>query len=177
MKIICISGHAQNGKDTFATYLLDVMQLIGRDKVLIVHYADLLKYVCRQFFDWDGMKDDHGRGLLQHVGTDVVRSKAPDYWAKFIVDIISFFPDKWDYIIIPDCRFENEIQIFKDAGYDVIHARVERDGYDNHLTDEQKNHKSETALDGTTPDVVIKNNGGLFDLIKSAVTFIGEYIL
>lgn len=63
MKIICISGHAQHGKDTFAKMLEEELELRNQ-KVLVTHYADLVKYICKQFFGWDGQKDEAGRHLL-----------------------------------------------------------------------------------------------------------------
>ncbi len=39
-------------------------------KVLIAHYADLVKYVAKTFFEWNGEKDEYGRSLLQHIGTE-----------------------------------------------------------------------------------------------------------
>ena len=45
MKVITISGKAQNGKDTTAGLLKAALEADGY-KVLITHYADLLKYIC-----------------------------------------------------------------------------------------------------------------------------------
>ena len=67
MRVITISGHAQNGKDTFAKMVSEKLGKKGY-RVLVTHYADLVKYICKMFFDWDGQKDDHGRELLQFVG-------------------------------------------------------------------------------------------------------------
>ena len=51
MKVITISGKAQNGKDTTAGLLKAALEADGY-KVLITHYADLLKYICKQFFGY-----------------------------------------------------------------------------------------------------------------------------
>lgn len=171
LKVICISGHAQHGKDTSALYMRKYLWGFGK-KVLIIHYADLLKYMCKQFFGWNGEKDARGRTLLQYVGTDVVRAKRPDFWVDFIADTLGMFNDSWDYVMIPDCRFPNEIQGLRDRGFDVIHASVLREGYDNGLTEEQRNHPSETALDGVAADHIILNNGTLVDLTREIINFI-----
>lgn len=171
MKIFCISGHAQNGKDTTAEFLRKVLWGYG-NSVLIAHYADLLKYMCKQFFHWDGKKDDAGRSLLQYVGTNKIRTVEPNYWVEFIAHVLKLFPDEWDYVLIPDCRFPNEIDYLREQGYDVTHIRIVRDGFDNGLTDEQKQHPSETALDNTAPDVVIPNDGGIVDLYRNLIHFI-----
>ena len=73
MKVVCISGKAQHGKDTTAGMMKTVLESMGHT-VLIAHYGDLVKYVCRTFFGWNGEKDAYGRSLLQKVGTDIVRS-------------------------------------------------------------------------------------------------------
>lgn len=163
MKIICISGKAQNGKDTTAQFMADELTAQGK-KVLIAHFGDLVKYVCTKFFGWDGKKDDKGRTLLQYVGTDKIRAQSPDYWVDFIVGILSMFPDEWDYVLIPDTRFPNEFEIFKNYGMDASLLRVERPNFVSPLTDKQQMHPSETALDNYHYDLHIINDGTLEDL-------------
>lgn len=175
MKIICISGHAQNGKDTVARMLLEELEENGF-RVLTAHYADLVKYICRTFFGWDGAKDEYGRTLLQYVGTDVVRKADPDYWVDFIIQMLRFFGDNWDVVLIPDTRFPNEIRSLQDEGFDVTHLRVERPGFNNGLTEEQKNHPSETALDHTVPDVRIVNDGSLEHLEMLVEEYVKENV-
>lgn len=164
-KVILISGHAQNGKDTAARAIKEAMESKGR-RVLIAHFADLVKYTCKTFFGWNGEKDDYGRTLLQRVGTDLVRSSDPDFWVKFIVNMLTFFKSEWDYVIIPDTRFPNEISGLEKAGFKVKHIRVVRYPFDNGLTDTQKTHPSETALDTVVPDEILLNNGDLNRFIE-----------
>lgn len=171
MKVICISGHAGHGKDTAAKMMQRSLWGFGK-RVLIIHNADLLKFMCTQLFGWNGEKDERGRSLLQYVGTDVVRQMAPDFWVGYISDVLDMFPDKWDYVLIPDCRFPNEIETLKDRGFDVMHVRIVRDNYDNGLTEEQHLHPSETALDDVAPDLILLNNGDLVELTKTTLTFI-----
>lgn len=146
------------------------------ERVLIAHYADLVKYVCRTFFSWNGMKDEYGRHILQYVGTDVVRAQKPSFWVDFMVDMLRFFGDNWDYVLIPDTRFPNEIHLLREAGFDVTHLRVERRDFESPLTEEQRNHPSETALDGTEPDHLIRNDGSLHDLEQRVEQYIKENI-
>ena len=125
IKILTISGKAQHGKDTTAEILYDELTKRGH-RVLITHYGDLVKYICKSFFGWNEEKDITGRTLLQYVGTDVVRKEQPDYWVEFILDIINLFGDNWDYVIIPDTRFPNEINVLKRQYDNVTHIRVDR---------------------------------------------------
>lgn len=155
--VILLSGHAGCGKDFVANILKEQLEKCNK-KVLITHYADLLKYICKTFFNWNGEKDEFGRSLLQYVGTDVVREVNPNYWVDFIDGIIYMFYDKWDYILIPDARFPNEITEMKRSNfYSTISIRVNRPGYETHLTKEQQAHHSETALDDFNFDIYIDN--------------------
>jgi len=163
MKIITISGKAQHGKDTAANMLQSMLEERGH-RVLITHFGDLVKYICSTYFAWNGEKDEFGRSLLQSVGTEIVRAKDNDFWMKFIRDLIEFFPDEWDYVIIPDTRFPNEIEGLRAHGLDVTHLRISRPGYDSGLTVEQLTHPSETALDSYRPDWFICNYGTFEDL-------------
>jgi hypothetical protein len=162
MKVICISAKAQHGKDTSALIFKEKYEAAGK-KVLITHFADLLKYVCKTFFNWNGEKDDYGRTLLQRVGTDIVCAKQPDFWVDFVVNILKLFEGCWDIVIIPDCRFINEIEKMR-ANFDTTVVRVVRPNFDNGLSVTQKQHPSETALDNFEFDAVIYNNGSLAEL-------------
>lgn len=157
MKIITISGKAQHGKDTIGRFLKEKLEEQG-NKVLITHYADLLKYICKMFFGWNGKKDIYGRTLLQQVGQTVREKTNGDYWVNSLISIIKLFPNEWEYIIIPDVRYENEISKLKDE-FDITTVRIERLDFDNGMTDEQKNHESEIALDDYIFDYKIINNG------------------
>ena len=173
-KVICISGKAQNGKDTSAGILKNILEDYG-NKVLIVHYADLLKFICKTFFGWNGEKDEAGRTMLQYVGTDVIRYKSPNYWVEFVAKILSLFDSEWDYAIIPDTRFPNEIEVMKEFGFDVTHLRVARGNFESPLTKEQKEHPSETALDGYAYDYKIEADT-IEDLGKRLLGFASEHI-
>ena len=163
MKVICISGTARSGKDTSASIMSEYLTNSGQNNI-ITHNADLLKYICKQFFGWNGVKDEQGRTILQYVGTEVVRERKPSFWVDFLINMADLFGSNWDYMIVSDARFPNEIQGFKDAGFDTYHIRIMRDGYDSGLTETQKNHPSEIALNDVIPDYIIKNNGSVDEL-------------
>lgn len=173
MKVICISGKAQHGKDTTAAILKELLEGNGK-RVMIAHFADLLKYICKTYFGWDGKKGERGRHILQYVGTDVIRARSPDYWADFIVNFLSMFQDEWDYVLLPDCRFPNEYELFKHSGLDTVLVRVERPNFVSPLTPEQQAHKSETALDGYKFDYIIQNDRGLDELRDCVKALIDE---
>ena len=174
MKIILISAKARHGKDSVAEILKKLMEQNNK-KVLITHYADLLKYICKTFFSWNGIKDDKGRSILQRVGTDTIRKQNPDYWVEFISGFLKMFPNEWDVVIIPDCRFPNEITQMLLDGWDVFTVRVNRLNYESPLTKEQQNHPSETALDGYQFDYYIDSESGL-DKLEVEVKKMYEYM-
>jgi len=146
LKVITISGKARHGKTTSAEIIAEKLEKKG-NRVLITHYGDLLKYICEKFFGWNGIKDEIGRTRLQYVGTDVIREQRPNYWVDFTVGILQMFLNEWDYVLVPDCRFPNEIETLKEQNFDILSFKVIRPNFDNGLTEEQKKHPSETALD------------------------------
>lgn len=165
LRVISISGKAGAGKDTLGQVLKQKLEEQGYT-VLIAHYADLLKYICKTFFDWNGEKDEAGRSLLQYVGTDVVRKRHPNFWVDFLIQIFDLFGDSWDYVIVPDCRFPNELHKIREAGYYATHIRVIRD-IESGLNEGQQQHASETAMDNEVPDYTVPNNGTIEDLFNA----------
>ena len=68
-KIILFSGCARHGKDQSATFLKEELERYGK-AVLIYHFADALKSVCENSYNWiKGDKGPVGRTILQSVGT------------------------------------------------------------------------------------------------------------
>ena len=159
MRVCCISAKAQHGKDTAAEFLKEYLESLG-NKVLITHYADLVKFVCKNYFGWDGQKDEKGRSLLQYIGTDKVGAKNPAFWVDFILSILKIFEDEWDYVLIPDCRYPIEVIRMKE-NFSTYLLRVERPGFDNDLSYEQKQHSSETYMDDYHFDAVVYNDADL----------------
>lgn len=170
MKVICISAKAQHGKDTAAQLLKEYLESINK-RVLIIHYADLLKFICTKFFGWDGNKDEAGRTILQHVGTDTIRRQEPDYWVDFVVKFLKLFSNDWDYVLIPDCRFPNEAEKMM-ASFDTKVLRIYRPNFNNGLSTEQLAHPSETSMDNYKFDSIISNDGSLDELRQKLISFI-----
>jgi len=159
-QIFLISGKAQHGKDSIAKFLKE--KLPG--ETLILHYADYLKIIAKLYLGWDGEKDEKGRTLLQWLGTERVRQELgrPLFWVKNVCDTIEIISDRYDYFCVPDCRFENEVYYPKALfpGF-VTSINVIRDNYISTLSEKQKMHPSETALDGFRFDYTIHSNSGL----------------
>ena len=154
MKVIAISGKAESGKDTIAK---EIKRLLEEQnyKVMIIHFADVLKFACHQYFGWNGEKDEYGRTLLQQVGTEMREKNNPSMWVTITQELILGIGVEFDWVIVPDVRFKKEIDMLT-REFDCISVRVLRQDIDscgminvhkNHLTDEQRAHKSECDLD------------------------------
>ena len=144
-KVVCIAGKARSGKDSTAFFIKQHLEALGKSAI-IVHYADFLKYVCKHYFDWDGKKDANGRTLLQSVG-ERAREFNSYFWVRTLKEIIEYTLPQYDYILIADVRYPEEIEYWiEDYDYEVFCIRVVRDAV-NDLTPEQKNHPSEVSLD------------------------------
>lgn len=171
-QFIVITGEAESGKDTVARYLAEYFEEEG-ERVIITHYADLLKYTCESFFGWDGKKDMYGRSLLQRVGTEYVRDQlSKSFWIDYVWNMLDFSKDRWDTVIIADARYDNEIDVKPrakkiDADASVKTIKVARNKKSS-LSDEQKKHSSESGVNNIDTDYVINNNGDLHRLREEA---------
>lgn len=168
-KIIVISGKAGNGKDTVAEKLKELLTY-KRKKVAITHYAKHMKDMLYEFYGWNGVKDEWARNKLQWMGTEKIRvdMNMPDFHVKRTCENIDIVQEDFDYFIVADCRFENEIDFVKKYfGKDnVVSIRVNRLNYESLLTKEAQQHISETALDNHTDwdYVIIAMNNDLHGL-------------
>lgn len=174
-KVICLSGKAGSGKDTAAVMMKEELESKGKT-AHIINYAGLLKYICAEHLGWDGNKDEFGRSLLQFVGTDIIRAQDPLFFVNFVKSLISFFGDAWDYVIIPDCRFENEVGNLRISGFRVVHFYVVRKNLVSSLSEMQQHHASETEIDGVNPDFYINNYGTLDDLRNTIKKVVDESV-
>ena len=150
--ILLISAKAQHGKDTFASAFKKEAENKSGYKTLIIKYGDILKYVCKEYFNWNGETDEVGRQILQQVGTNLCRNNNPDVWVNCVIEIVKGLQTEYDFVCIPDVRFPNEITAWENTDFftfTVRLTRVNEDGtpFDNGLTEEQKQHPSEVALD------------------------------
>ena len=182
-KVILISGKSGSGKDTFAKFLREILEE-RNERVLTIHFADMVKEYARLYYGWDGQKDIGGRQLLQQMGTNEVRSAFKNYWADLVAQFIKATEDDWDYALIPDLRFLNELKRVKKFNKKkCVSVRVRRytdDGeiWENPLlTEEQKEHPSETDLDDYLLDWYVDNIGpfeGMKDSAHEFLEAIGE---
>jgi hypothetical protein len=160
-KIILISGKAEHGKTVTAKIIEEHLENNGK-RVLIIPFANYLKFICEKYFDWNGKKDAEGRHILQYVGTDIVRNRCPDFWVKTVVDFVKVFSEEFDFFIVDDCRFINEVECF--SGMDYLTIRVARFDFENSLSKEQRRHRSEMELDDFQFDRYVGCESGINNL-------------
>ena len=167
--IVLITGHARNGKTESAKYIQKILTNCHK-KVALVNYADYLKYLALSQFGWSGVKDEAGRTLLQNLGSDV-RTVNPDFWIEIVYMTVCTVLRNFDYVVIADCRYPNEVEYWENHGFNVTKIRVIREGnFTDLMTEKQRKHESETALDDYPMDYIIRAN--TLDSLKESLSAI-----
>jgi hypothetical protein len=164
MKVILISGRAENGKSELGKYLKGKLEDQGK-KVIVDRFAKYIKQYAVQL-GWDGVtKDEYWRNFLQTTGTELIQQKLnmktfhPKRLAEDI-EILNQFGV--DYFIIDDTRFRREIDYIKSVfPNDTMTVRVHRVDHISKLTEEQLNHISENDLNGYKFDYNIFVQSGI----------------
>src|SRR3972149_7334744 len=178
-QIIGITGCKFNGKDTMADY---IVKKYGYEKMSV---ADPLKNICKILFGFNdeqlyGSKkevvDDRWgvtpRDMLQYIGTDMFRKmmgkKIPElnkndeggFWVKCLTEQIKIKlkTNPSCKIIIPDIRFQNELDAIKKLNNNLI-IRIKRPSIIN-----KDFHESEKNIDTFKVDCEILNDTTLDEL-------------
>ena len=169
-KIILISGKAQHGKDTVAEQLHKALDANGYNSATF-HIADYLKFIATKYYGWNGEKDVQGRTLLQTLAS-TARQLDEDFWVCIASDALKLLSCEYDYIVVPDVRYKNEIEVLC-RDHECTRIRIERPEFDIGLTEEQKAHISETDLDDYAEwDHRVINNSSIDKLYSAAVNLI-----
>ena len=174
--IFLVAGRARSGKGTIAKYLENYYQDLNK-KVIISPYT---KYLKKYIEDITGEKiddDNKPRELLQKISSDLIKKELNKH--NFFIDrqledleIYSYFAD---IIIIPDVRFEKEIEVIKERYSKVISIGVTRPNYQSDLTKEQLNDITETSLDNYEKyDYVIINDESIKQLHTNLLKILEE---
>lgn len=147
-KIYLISGKARHGKDTLSGYIKKAYEDNGK-KVIVTQLSKYIKYYAREMTGWDLSEETKPREFLQKLGTDVIRIKLQkdDLFINRMKDDIEIFSYFYDAIIVSDVRFKKEIDGLRESFPELIAVNVFRPDFDNGLSEEQKQHKTEIDLD------------------------------
>jgi phosphomevalonate kinase len=181
-KIILISGKSEAGKDTLALYLKEQLENKGQ-RVIIDRFAKFIKGYLRDYYSWDGIsKDEHWREKIQLLGTDKIKEQLnyKSFHARRLAEDFQIVADDFDYMIVSDTRFRDEIHTMKAMFPDeCISVRINRYDHQNKLTEEQRKHKSECDLDNFKFDYVIHTRkssiGQLHDEADRVLKSVLEY--
>lgn len=169
MQIIGLSGKAGAGKDyIIQTYLRPrgfyQISFAWHMKVWIVGRG-LATY--EEVFV---TKPKHVRELMQLEGTERGRDVfGENVWVDSAMAWMRLYKDNWgiDKFVVGDVRFPNERQAILDHGGRVARVVAPERTLANPLTPEQRQHPSETALDGLEWDYKIRNDIDIPDWITT----------
>lgn len=155
--VYVLSGKAQSGKNTAA----DIIENYYNDKKCIqISFAYYLKQYAKKISNWDGLEETKPRELLQSLGIDLIKNKIDkNLLIRRTIEDILVYSYFYDVVIITDARLKDEVESIKNRFDKVVTIRVNRNNYDNNLSQTEKNHITETALDNYNNfDYIIEND-------------------
>ena len=167
MKIYGFSAKAEHGKTFAANVALKYFTEKGY-KVRIIPLAETLKDMAYKV-GWDGRKNQadadgcgSGRTLLQELGRVLKHYHRGDCFARWAYE--KAIDENLDIMLIDDMRMIDEVNFFENLYKegkveDYKLYRINRPGYENALTPEQRADISETALDNYSFDASLINDG------------------
>ncbi len=94
-------------------------------RCLKIKYGDILKFVAKEFFNWNGEKDEKGRTLLQWLGTDLGRKNNINVWVNCVKEIVKGLKTEYDFVLVSDARFPNELD-WDDTEFFTFTVRLNR---------------------------------------------------
>lgn len=143
--IFILSGKARSGKETVSEIIKNYYN--GKD-VVTISFASTLKEYAKTISGWNGSEEDKPRELLQQLGVELIKEKIDDkLLIKRVLEDIEVYSYFFDVIIITDARLIDEIELVKNKYPSAKLLRIIREDYENELTDNQRNHITETGLD------------------------------
>lgn len=173
--IYIVAGKARHGKDTTASIIKEYYENKNMS-VINLQYSSYIKEYAKKISNWDGSEETKPRELLQTLGTEVIRNKIdPEFFVKKICEDIKVYSYFFDVITISDSRVPIEIDIPKEKFDKVYAIKVERTNFDDGLTEEQRKHYTEIALDNYDKfDKIINNDGTVEELKLKIETYLKE---
>ena len=173
MKIFIIGGEAKSGKSTFGNLLKEELKDYGY-KPCVMQITNPLYNYATNYFNYDPNKDPKPREFLQKMGIEIIREKLgkKDFLLNRLYDDIEILGNFFDVFIITDARLINEFLSIKAKYEDVVSIKLIRSGYDNKLSDEERNHITEKEIASYNDFDFIVENQGLDSLKEKALEII-----
>jgi hypothetical protein len=161
MEVIGLLGHQGVGKNYIAENILD--KVLESKNTVVIALADHFKIdaICKHNLEFSkvfGQKDFETRKKLQRLGTEEGRDKyGYDIWINILHTWMkTLFQRGTKRFIIPDLRFQNEVDWCKSIGGIVIkinapkryNQRLQQESIkDLKMKDSIMNHPSEKGID------------------------------
>ena len=168
MKIYVIGGKAKTGKNTFGEYLREELKDYGYKPCVMRITAPLYEF-AKNYFEWDGNENTKPREFLQKMGIEIIKNKLgkEDFLLNRLEEDMEILSEFFDTFIITDARLVHEFEHLKEKYDDVVTIKLERHNYKDLLTEEERQHITETELDGYDGfDYIIENK--VFDDLKTS---------
>ena len=182
--LVCIVGNIGAGKSTVA----DILKNRGYEEIMfagpVKEIGLILGFENKELY---GSQEDKlkinefwgvsGREFMQKFATDVMRNELPKHinmnmdnktiWVRLCEKKISDMLKDNKKIIVSDGRFPDEIDMIKNLGGKIIKI-VRNNSY-------KKNHESETYISSLDADIIINNNGTLYELYEQLNNLISTF--
>ena len=173
MKVYVIGGKAKSGKNTFGECLREELKSYGY-KPCVMHITEPLYTFAKNYFAWDGNENSKPREFLQKMGIEIIQQKLgkKDFLLNRLEEDIEILKEFFDTFIITDARLIHEFEELKKKYPEVVTIKIERNNYDDRLTEEERNHITETELDQYDDFDYIVENKMIEDLKTNAIEII-----
>ncbi len=151
--IIGFTGKAGAGKSTAAGMLIDAaVSSMAFDAATMMSFADPIKRIAREYFGWDGKKDERGRRLLQVLGTEAGRAYDANIWIDRLMKEAGDL-GAGTLVCVDDVRFIGEAEAIRERGGHVFRVVGRSGDLGNNAT-----HISESGLpDALLTDTLIND--------------------
>ena len=160
MRIFLIAGKGSTGKHTIANIIKDYYAKKGEETV-ITEVSKHIKMFAKEISNWTGNEAHKPRELLQMIGSKVREELGEKFFVKRIVEDLGFYKLNYKNVIVADIRLPFEIEYLREVlgDLDIYAIGVTRTNKIDTLTEEEKMHETETALDNYVRfDYEIENN-------------------
>ncbi|HIT21845.1 MAG TPA: hypothetical protein IAB56_02580 [Candidatus Scybalousia intestinigallinarum] len=149
MKVFLVSGRARHGKDTMSRMIAEKYEQMGK-KVCFIQLMRPLKEYLKDYFGWDGSEETKPREALQQMGTELIREEMhkPFFFIDRLTEDIEILSHFFDVFMVTDVRLPLEIEELKKRFPGAVSINITREGYENDLSFEEKQHYTEVALIG-----------------------------
>lgn len=150
IKVIGLSGKAGSGKDYIASHIITPKYGYVPFSIAWHVKANLVGKGALTYEEAFITKPPHARHLLQQEATESGRDVyGEDMWLRAADSWMRTIYESWGIqrFVLPDIRFPNEVEYIKKMGGKVFRIVAPNRVARSPLTDEARNHYSETALD------------------------------